>query len=780
MIKDRAPASGGEQPWPEEPNQEKAAQSNKNGLASHAQHDNITVTDNTGKVTEEKTEQRLAQFLSQFPTPEGQDTATWLLEQIHTANNENTQLRERMAKMKDMHTRQQQAYKEIEQDRDYWKNRYFQEQKQRRKLWRTKLKPTEKAVIEEFQRQIDSPNTYTDEDDWKRMCFKTAGINLGIADKTTKTNFERVLDQCPDLLSLADAQIDSREEYDPEQNRVAPRLYIKTEKSLVDAAIRSEISQRIKQGGNRPHYFCQNPNCLSENVMVEHRIVCLDCGHVSKLDPTYPNGNLKQQKNGRNGLASHAQPENFTVTANTQNTEKNVVPENVLAGVVITKITSDPPPDAAKFASTEEEANEITSAAKLLLEIAGSAEEHIEMSRSGEKKYYTVHRPLTLVDLVDHLRGGQARGSLCSYGEQTIALCFDADNAADWDMKKQAARSLASAGYLPLLEESPAARGGHLWVIFDQLVNASAARAAVLTIVPELEAVIEYWPGPAGATSWNRVRLPGGKYVRYGKHVEKPVCGWCRILSVATGESSVDGLSAARLLLASRTPASIVPALSTEDQKEKMSSADPQLQTSAKIPDPVAPTPKDCPGEKGVRPLPVVDARWEKENGPVATTTWYVAITPKYAARWFNERNSLESVQPRERNGMAFSPNGNECTASTNYRETADGERYTDHSHHGRRADGTRDSGDALELAAKVKGISKGALLGQVIKEIKAQALAELEAAARTRRDPVAWVREIMTPAGWKQYDQLCSAASQCDPQPQEDYTIDADGDYIF
>lgn len=50
---------------------------------------------------------------------------------------------------------------------------------------------------------------------------------------------------------------------------------------------------------------------------------------------------------------------------------------------------------------------ELEQAARLLLEIAG---EHIEMSRTGPAKYYTVPRPITLDDCLKHLRSASPSG----------------------------------------------------------------------------------------------------------------------------------------------------------------------------------------------------------------------------------------------------------------------------------------------------------------------------------------------------------------------------------
>ncbi len=772
MIKDRTPTPSGEEPWPEDENNlAKEAQSDKNGWASHAQH---VKSDNTAySQNNEETASELDALARQFSTPKGQETATWLIEELHTLSHENTRLRERYSKLQDRYRQQQQIYQEIEQDRNYWKNRYYSEQQQRRNLWRTKLKPPEKATLEEFQRQMESPRTYTDKDGSKRMCFKTAGINTGLADKTIKANFERVLDQCPDLLSLAQAEIDTREEYDPEQNRKMPRLYIKAEGSLVEAAIKSEMSQRIKQGGNRPSYFC--PACLSPRVRVERKLVCEDCHHESNLEPVYPNGNLKNQNNGKNGLASHAQPESSSSTTNAQNAEKNLPSENVLDDVVITKITSDPPKSAAKLILNGEEENEVAQAAQLLLEIAGPDPAPIEMSREGEKKYYPVEprRLLKLADLVDHLRGGRARGALCLHGELTRALVFDGDNDADWQRLYDGAFQLVEASYVPLLEQSPAGGhkpgevGGHLWLIFDTLVNAAAAREAVLQIAPGLREIGEYWPKLGGG----RVRLPGGRYARTGSHAPRQVVAWCPLVNVATGETSRDGLSSARLLLGSLTPATIVPEISPEavvveqESPARVSQKKP-LAEPAQVGLAPAPGAKNAEAWFRERPLPVVDEAWLKKHGPLEKATFWFAVTEDRAVAWFNEHHPLESIRPRERNGMALSPNGDERTASTSYHETAQGERFTDHSAHGRRGDGTKDSGDALELASKVWNESKASLLKGAAREIVGQGSAELEAAARAGRIPLLELMELMTPAGWRQYDKLAGKRTDAAPLP--------------
>src|SRR5207302_1367181 len=130
------------------------------------------------------------------------------------------------------------------------------------------------------------------------------------------------------------------------------------------------------------------------------------------------------------------------------------------------------------------------------------------------------------------------RGAFCSYPDNlTRALCWDVDSAEAWEVLTIHARALALAGYFPILEQSPSGRGGHLWIIFEKLVNADASRHAVHTIVPELAKISEHWPNQYYGKG-NRVRLPGGRYTAYG------VNSWCQLVSVADGEHSSNGKEA--------------------------------------------------------------------------------------------------------------------------------------------------------------------------------------------------------------------------------------------
>ena len=68
---------------------------------------------------------------------------------------------------------------------------------------------------------------------------------------------------------------------------------------------------------------------------------------------------------------------------------------------------------------------DLAQAAHLLLSIAGPAPEHIEMSRSGPAKYYSVAHAITLDECAKHLQGIKTRGATLHHPEHmTRALAF--------------------------------------------------------------------------------------------------------------------------------------------------------------------------------------------------------------------------------------------------------------------------------------------------------------------------------------------------------------------
>ncbi len=402
----------------------------------------------------------------------------------------------------------------------------------------------------------------------------------------------------------------------------------------------------------------------------------------------------------------------------------------------------------------------LASAAHVLVEIAGPATQHIEMSRSGPKKYYSVARPLTLEDARLHLRGVKTKGALCRRPDgQTRALAYDADDMHAWQQLQAAARTLAQEGYVPLLEPSPAGRGGHLWIIFAALVHASAAQQQVQQIAPALAQIAEYWPGPHDVPGWNRIRLPGGRYV------SPEVAVWCKLYDATGQELSRDGAGAARVLLTMQTDASLVPSIPSV---ERPAGETPQVIT---LRDPVAP--RD--GVSSVTPIATPRAKLQQFMPPVSTGPtqaerfFWFRYRPEQLAAWFNARHTLDELHPREQSGMAFSPSVSERTPSTGYHETPEGERWTDFSVRARRADGNPDGGDALELYVRLQGGEKAAVLRELGREMIREARTELEAAARSRRQPPTWVSAMMTPAGWDHYQQIAQAHRQHHTFGQDD-----------
>jgi hypothetical protein len=183
--------------------------------------------------------------------------------------------------------------------------------------------------------------------------------------------------------------------------------------------------------------------------------------------------------------------------------------------------------------------------------------------------YPTVKNTLTGLK---HLRGTKTKGATLQHPfGLTRALCFDEDTPEGLQRLKEAAQLLAIPGFQPIVQPSPVpagddhAGGGHLWIIFTRLVDAYSARMTVYQYTGSLlQQGKEYWPRPEN----NRVRLPGGKYVKPGFEA------WCHLYDENGVELSSDGAGAARVLLERQTPSEIVgdyakpaPALVLEPQR---------------------------------------------------------------------------------------------------------------------------------------------------------------------------------------------------------------------
>src|SRR4029077_6994755 len=274
---------------------------------------------------------------------------------------------------------------------------------------------------------------------------------------------------------------------------------------LITHALKADISEtKIKQGGDR-YLIC--PGCGKTHV---HRktykkivLVCDECNHISIIEDTqvtidYPNATwTKEQaeahrKTQRNITSNPvAEPEQDMVIPPCQDSKQDAFSSDI--SIQQAKITIDPPLVAplADIHHDEIAAPNLLAAAQLLLEIAGQHNRHITMPPRHPKKYLEVKRVLTLQDVIEHLQAGEAKGAPCSYADnQTRALCWDGDNPEHWQILMNAMKELVSHGYYPLLEQSPH-RGGHGWIIYSGLVDASAARAEIYRLVPALRELAE-------------------------------------------------------------------------------------------------------------------------------------------------------------------------------------------------------------------------------------------------------------------------------------------------
>ena len=371
----------------------------------------------------------------------------------------------------------------------------------------------------------------------------------------------------------------------------------------------------------------------------------------------------------------------------------------------------------------------------LLLEIAGPEPVHIEMSARGPKKYYDVKRVLVERDAHAHLTGRATKGATLRHpGGMTRALCYDADTPEEWLRLLEAAWKLAEQGYRPLLEASPAqdgrhVGGGHLWLIYTELVKASWAQRQAVQIAPTLHSIAEYWPNDNG----NKVRLPGGLYVRPG------VRAWCRLYDAQGRLLSIDGPGATRVLLDSQTPAQLVPAFSDPEPAVLPNAADAQRG----MPTPAHTTP-DMPG---------VDEQWQRKYGRY----FWFRFTPAQLASWYNERTRIEDLLPPEENGMGLASWRGERTASVGLR--ADG--WVDFGARARRPDGKQDGGDALELQVRITQETKPEVMRQIAWQLLKEAREAMESAAWRGESPPAWVQPFMTEAGWQRYHALRAEAAR-------------------
>jgi TOTE conflict system primase-like protein len=376
---------------------------------------------------------------------------------------------------------------------------------------------------------------------------------------------------------------------------------------------------------------------------------------------------------------------------------------------------------------------ELHQAAMLLLDIAGDAPDHIAMNTNPAipKKYVTVHRRLTLDDLRKHLQGRKTLGANLRHQDGTTrALCFDADDPYTWQSVHDAAISLEAEGYKPLLEPSPAQRGGHLWLIFSERVNASAAYNQVVALAPHLKDVPEYWPGRGN----QKVRLPAGKYVT------PAFSQWTYVVAATNRDISKTGTGAPNILdilLSNLTPAELIP---------DTPAAAEQTQTETRQSERSAPRPHRPP----VTTEP--DEQHRRKYGE--HKMWVQWPSEQYLIDRFNSEYSIDDLAAPERNGLINAGTIGRPERTASVAVTKDGQRFTDFGKDAKQADGTPDGGDPFEFYVRSRNLEKAEALRELGRDLNRQASRELLRAARAGEQLAAWIMEIITPTGRAIYNE--------------------------
>ncbi len=489
--------------------------------------------------------------------------------------------------------------------------------------------------------------------------------------------------------------------------------------------------------------------CGSDQLVAETRIFCTECGtlHATRqrpLNPTVPQdagrepetATIPEQRNV--GASPAPAPQDAGHVNNLPGggipTGPNPVPQDVgrepELPTIPTQLNSNQEPPATVPQDAER-------GAAYLAQVAGEAGRHIEMQPMGADKYQWRAGAVTPALAARHLRGAVTLGAELRQADgTTFALCWDTDTADGWQQLQRAAQQLEAANAHPVLERSPAARGGHLWLFFREAVDSACARATAHLHAPVLTTIGEAWPDPAFRRI--AVRLPAGFYRRPG------VAAWCE-LADADGAAWCTGVDAMALVLGARMPASWVMPL------EARVPASPTLPPPSLVIRPVS-----AVGD-GMRSLPaaVHDPHWLGQYGRLRDRL-YFWITDGEVAAWFNARHVVRDLLPPERNGFGLAVWRDERTASVRY--TADNG-WVDFGAGGLRADGRRDGGDVLELYCRLQDRSRADVLREAAREMVTVARRELEEAARAGRGPVVWVATVTSPAGWAYYDR-CSVSN--------------------
>ena len=376
----------------------------------------------------------------------------------------------------------------------------------------------------------------------------------------------------------------------------------------------------------------------------------------------------------------------------------------------------------------QETERDLHQTAMLLLDIAGDSPEHITMNTNPDipKKYVTVHRRLTLEDLRKHVQGSKTLGATLQHQDGTTrALCFDADDSHTWQRLQDSAMLLEGLGFKPLLEASPAQRGGHLWLIFSERVNTDAAHSQVVTIAPALGTIGEYWPSKGN----QKVRLPAGKYVT------PTFSQWTHLVGAETGAEAPTKL---HIFLANLTPAELIPAAAPAEEQELTDAAQPER------------------GAKQLSQRVVIQEPDEHHRQKYGThSMWWVQWpSEQYLIDRFNAQYTIDDLATYEQNGMINAAHIGRPERTASVGVTPDGERFTDFGAGARRPDGTQDGGDAFEFYIRSRRLEKSEVLRELGQQLNREASRELLRAARAGEKPPTWVMDVITDTGRAIYNQ--------------------------
>lgn len=599
-------------------------------------------------------------------------------------------------------------------------------------------KVTLRAAAKAIRRQAPNDQEMVQIESWK-LC------------KTVGQSKDTFLDNLTYLSEKVGALRKHTQRVVSEDGAYTTNLYIGAT-NLIARPEQYRVEKPRNHGGER--LLC--PHCQSDRLQKKVIITCMGCGAildehaslVNRDEPEAPGmpGTVILQKR----QVADADPADFfaheqsnltmDITRNQDGQVDDPGEQGTPNGEVKEQEPISPPmlpADADPGQAQDNPAELMQDAAALLVEIAGPEPVHIEMASRGPAKYYEVKQAFGLQDASNHLAGKKTKGAMLRRPDgKTRALCYDADTDSAWQVLREAAHFLQNAGYVPLVEDSPAGRGGHLWIIYNDLVDARCAHRHVYEIAPMLQEIKERWPSPDN----HKVRLPGGIYVKPGFRQQ------CKLYDAIGGLVADNRRDAARALLTMQTPVGIVPIYPPDP------APDPgQHSATRRISE------EEAFRGKHQNQLPPAgrepDTRWQQKYHQ---HLWF-QFTPQQLAAWYNERHSIEELLPSERNGMGLASWRGERTASVGY--TKDGQGWVDFGASTKRSDGKQDGGDALELEARISEQSKPEIMRQVARDLVKEARAALESAARRGEPPPAWVQEFMTPAGWAYYWDLRNLA---------------------